>query len=159
MRTPGRRSSVRSMTSPLSQETTPNRSRRLLIGVLAILGVVPVATGTMGMVLGPAGAPGGAATTASVDSEYRFVNLFWTAAGALLWWSLRDADKRSQVTQSVLALAAAGGVPRLLSWRRTGEPHVVFKGALVLELVVVPLVLVWHRRVLGPANTLSPTPK
>lgn len=140
----------------MSQATTTDRRRQVLIGVLAILGIVPVATGTMGMVLGPAGAPGGAATTASVDSEYRFVNLFWAAAGALLWWSLRDPDKRSRVTQSVLALAAAGGVPRLLSWRRTGAPHVAFKGALVLELVVVPLVLVWHRRVLGPAPAARP---
>jgi hypothetical protein len=130
-----------------------SNSRPLLIGVLGALGVVPVVTGTMGMLLGPSGAPGGAATTASVDSEYRFVNLFWAAAGGVLWWSLRDAEKRSRTTQLVLGLAAAGGVPRLISWRRTGAPHPIFRGALVLELIIVPLVLVWHQRELFKKST------
>jgi hypothetical protein len=133
----------------MTRRTPLADSRHLLIGVLATLGAVPVATGTIGMLLGPAGAPGGAETTASVDSEYRFVNLFWAAAGGLLWWTLRDAEKRARVTQLVLALAAAGGVPRLISWQRKGAPHPVFRGALILELIIVPLVLVWHQRVLG----------
>lgn len=117
-----------------------------LIGIVGALGAVPVVTGAMGMVLGPAGAPGGAPTTASLDSEYRFLNVFWTAAGGVLWWSLFEPEKRAQVTAFTLSLAAAGGVPRLSSWRRTGAPHVAFRGALVLELMVVPAVLVWHRR-------------
>ncbi|MET0865329.1 MAG: DUF4345 domain-containing protein [Nakamurella sp.] len=130
----------------MSWKTRFADNRQVLIGLLAALGAVPVATGTAGVLLGPAGAPGGGPTTASVDSEYRFVNVFWAAAGGVLWWTLRDAEKRARVTQLVLGLAAAGGVPRLLSWRRSGAPHPVFRGALVLELLIVPLVLVWHRR-------------
>lgn len=98
------------------------------------------------MLAGPEGAPGGGPTTSSVDSEYRFVNVFWTAAGVLLWWSLRKPAERADVTRLLLGLAAAGGLPRLLSIARTGLPHPVFRAVTALELLVVPVVLLWHIR-------------
>src|SRR3546814_18555483 len=51
----------------------------------------------------------------SVDSEYRVVNVFWFAVGPGLWWSLRAPSERSGTTVALLALASAGGLPRLLS--------------------------------------------
>ena len=128
---------------------TPDRTTRSpLLATIGVLGAVPFATGLLGILRGPAGAPGGAATTPSVDSEYRFVNVFWAAAGPALWWSLAQPEERAGTTRVLLGLAAAGGLPRLLSVRRTGWPHPVFRGTLVLELVVVPLVLAWHVRVI-----------
>ena len=82
-----------------------------------------------------------------MDSEYRFVNVFWLAAGLALWWSLRKPEQRATVTRLVLTRASVGAGPRLLSWARTGAPHPVFSATPVLELVVVPLVLTWHARV------------
>jgi hypothetical protein len=102
------------------------------------------------MVGGPERTPGGGPTTPSVDSEYRFVNVFWTAAGGLLWWTLRRPAERSVATRSVLGLAAFGGLPRLLSAVRVGLPHPVFRATIVLELVVVPVVVLWHARVFPP---------
>ena len=121
-------------------------TRPLLI-VLYVLGVVPVATGLLAILGGPAAAPGGAPAVASVDSEYRFVNTFWLAAGLILWWSLRRAADRALVTRTVLAIAAIGGIPRLVSLLVVGPPHPIFLGTLVLELVIVPLVILWHSRV------------
>ncbi len=59
-------------------------------------------------------------------------------------------EERAGPTRLLLGLAAAGGLPRLLSVRRTGWPHPVFRATLVLELLVVPLVLAWHARVIRP---------
>ncbi len=123
------------------------KRRSALVAVLALLGAVPVASGTAGIVLGPSGLPGAERTGSTVDSEYRFVNVFWLAAGLALWWSLRKPEQRSTVTRLVLTLASVGAGPRLLSWARTGAPHPVFRATLVLELVVVPLVLIWHARI------------
>jgi hypothetical protein len=123
------------------------RERSALLSTLALLGAIPVATGILGIVGGPEKAPGGGPTTASVDSEYRFVNVFWAAAGGLLWWTLRRPEERRAATRGVLGLAALGGLPRLLSVARMGLPHPIFRATIVLELLVVPLVLVWHSRV------------
>ncbi|GAA3536844.1 hypothetical protein GCM10022222_20720 [Amycolatopsis ultiminotia] len=123
------------------------KSRKALLGTIGALGVIPVASGVAGILGGPERAPGGAATTPSVDSEYRFVNTFWAAAGPVLWWSIRRPEKRAAVTRLVLGTAAAGGLPRLLSAKRAGAPHPVFRAATVLELLVVPLVLAWHASV------------
>lgn len=112
--------------------------------MLGVLGAVPVASGTAGILLGPGGLPGAEPPGSTIDSEYRFVNVFWLAAGVMLWWSLRQPEQRSTVTRLVFGLASLGAGPRLLSWARTGPPHLVFKATLVLELVVVPIVLSWH---------------
>ena len=125
-------------------------ARTALLGTLGVLGAIPVATGVLGIVGGPERAPGGAATTPSVDSEYRFVNVFWVAAGILLWWTLRRPAERATITRGILGLAAFGGLPRLLSVARTGLPHPVFRATIVLELGILPLVLLWHRRVFPP---------
>jgi hypothetical protein len=129
------------------------RERSVLLSTVALLGAIPVATGFLGMLGGPERAPGGGPTTASVDSEYRFVNVFWTAAGLLLWWTLLRPAERSSATRAVLGLAAFGVLPRLLSVVRVGLPHPVFRATIALELAIVPLVMLWHRRVFPRAGS------
>jgi hypothetical protein len=124
-------------------------SRRILVVVTAVLGGVAVLSGLLGIVVGPQALPGGGPVNATIDGEYRFTNVFWLAAGLLIWWSLRRPEQRADVTRVILAIASLGGVARLISAAVTGWPHPVFIGALVLELVVVPLVIWWHARTFG----------
>jgi hypothetical protein len=119
---------------------------RPVIIVIAVLGTVPVLSGLLGIIGGPGVLPGGEAVNATVDGEYRFVNIFWLAAGLLIWWSLRRPEERAAVTRVILTIASLGAIPRLVSVAVTGWPHPVFVGALVLELFVVPLVIWWHVR-------------
>ena len=121
--------------------------KRAVIVVLAVLACVPIGTGLLAIIGGPTVAPGGGPTTASIDSEYRFVNFFWLAAGLILVWTLFKPLERALVTRVVLVIAAAGGIGRLISIAVVGPPHPVFLATLGLELVVVPLVIVWHSRV------------
>ena len=123
------------------------RSRKLLLGVLWVLGAVPIASGLFAILGGPALAPGGGPTTPSVDSEYRFVNVFWLGAGVILYWTLLRPAARALVTRVVLVLAATGGIARLISVAFVGWPHPIFIGTIGLELIVVPLVIWWHSRV------------
>ncbi|GHH75253.1 DUF4345 domain-containing protein [Promicromonospora soli] len=120
--------------------------RRALIVVIAVLGAVPVLSGLFGIVGEPGMLPAGQSVNATVDSEYRFTNVFWLAGGLLVWWSLRRPQERAAVTRVILAVASLGAIPRLISIAVTGWPHPVFIGALVLELLVVPLVIWWHVR-------------
>ena len=126
--------------------------KRILLGVLSVLGLIPVLTGLLAIFGGPAAAPGGEEVGASVDSEYRFVNTFWVAAGLILWWSLRRPAERATVTRTVLIVASVGGIARLISALLVGWPHPVFVGTLVLELLILPPIIWWHLRTFPPSD-------
>lgn len=142
------------MTIPVQPKQSSQKlsSERGLVTVVALLAILPVVSGGRGIIEGPKSAPGGAPATPSVDSEYRFVNVFWFAAGVGLWWSIAAPRDRARTTRTILGLAGAGGVPRLLSWRTVGAPHPVFRAATFLELVGMPSVLIWHRSVFPKAR-------
>jgi hypothetical protein len=131
-------------------------SRRLVIIVIAVLGVVPIATGLLAVIGGPVAEPGGEVISPSLDSEYRFAHVIWIGAGVVLWWSLRRAAQRALVTRVVLLIAAAGGIGRIISAVLYGLPHPVFIAAGCVELFVVPLVVLWHSRVFPLARTAEP---
>ncbi|NIZ91673.1 DUF4345 domain-containing protein [Kineococcus rubinsiae] len=120
--------------------------RRALVVVVGLLGAVPVGTGLLGVVGGLTIGPGPADAVRYFDSEYRFLNAVWVLVGLLLWWSLRRPGERALVTRLVLASFVLGGVARLVSVVATGWPATVFSAALAVELLLVPVVLVWHRR-------------
>jgi hypothetical protein len=128
---------------------TPSQNRRALQICLGVLAAVPLASGLWGMIAGPAGLPGGGHTSASVDSEYRFTNAFWFVAGCVVCWAIPQVERATAVLRVVLGAAFVGGLARLLAMIASGAPHPVFLGALVIELVVVPFVLVWQSRVTG----------
>jgi hypothetical protein len=128
---------------------TPSQNRRALQVCLGVLAAVPLSSGLWGMLAGPAGLPGGQHTTATVDSEYRFTNAFWFVAGCVVCWAIPQVERATAVLRVVLGAAFVGGLARLLAMIASGAPHPVFLGALVIELVGVPLVLVWQSRVTG----------
>lgn len=130
-----------------NKKRTATRSQKALLATVGALGAVPVATGLLGVLGGPEHAPGGGTTTPSVDSEYRFTNVFWLGAGVLLLWTLRRPHERADITRLVLGVAASGGFARLLSVVKRGLPHPIFRFTIALELLIVPLVILWHLRV------------
>ena len=121
--------------------------QRLLIIVLYLFVAIVVATSLLAIIGGPTAEPGGGPVPPSIDSEFRFVNVIWLAVGVILFWTLRRAAERALVTRVLLVIAACGGFARLVSLAVVGWPHPVFIGAIILELVIVPLVIWWHARV------------
>jgi hypothetical protein len=132
-------------------------SRRALQIVLAILASVAVASGLYGMLAGPTALPGGGPVDATVDSEYRFVNSYWFAAGVLVWWAVPRVHYATALLRVTLGTAFLGGLARLLAAAVSGWPHPVFLGALGVELVVVPTVLLWQTRVANAARCAATT--
>ncbi|RKR91207.1 uncharacterized protein DUF4345 [Micromonospora pisi] len=120
--------------------------------MLAILATVSVVSGLWGMVAGPTGLPGVGAVHPTVDSEYRFANAFWFAAGIAVWWAVPRVQRATGLLRAVLGVVIVGGLARLLGIAVSGWPHPVFLGALGIELVVVPMVLLWQARVAEVAS-------
>ncbi len=131
--------------------------RRALLAVIAVLGGIAVATGALGVVGGTTFAPGGGDQPSFFDSEYRFISTIWLATGVALWWSICEPARRAVVTRTILAVFVLGGLSRIVSIAAVGWPYPAFTVAMLIEVVGIPLVLVWHVRAFagGPARETS----
>lgn len=114
--------------------------------LLALLGLVPVGTGLLGVIGGVALDPSGNDSSLYFDSEYRFLNGVWICAGIALWWSIRRPQPRAATTRFLLIAMIVGGVARAVSVAAEGWPSAVFTAALGIELLAIPALTLWHAR-------------
>lgn len=126
---------------------TCDGSRRGLQWTLGVLAAIPVASAAGEIVRGAQGVPGGSPdVTPTVDSSLRYANVFKLAVGPVIWSQLGRVE-RSPALSFAIATITAGGVARLRSWQQRGRPHPVAVGAIALEVLGGPLLLLWQRRV------------
>jgi len=127
--------------------------RRALQVVLAVLAMIPFARGAVDVLAGTDLLPGGQSdTTASLDSEFRFASTFWLAVGPVVWSQLPRVASDSPVLPLTLGTVFVGGLARLRSWQQRGRPHPLLVGAIALELIGMPVVLAWQRKVVARAK-------
>ncbi len=132
----------------MTTHARPDGGRRALQVTLGVLSGIPFASGLAGMIAGPAAIPGGPSPVpASVDSEYRYAHATWFAAAPVIWSAIPHVERQTTAIRAVSATVFLGGLARLLSWRVSGRPHPVFVTATAVELLAVPALFAWHRRV------------
>ena len=71
--------------------------------------------------------------------------------GLAVWWSVTRIDRATMVLRVTLGAAFLGGLARLLAVAVSGWPHPVFLGALGVELVLVPVLVLWQAKVASVA--------
>ncbi|MET1004075.1 MAG: DUF4345 domain-containing protein [Propionibacteriaceae bacterium] len=120
---------------------------------VVLLGAIAVAGGGVGVALGPIPGDGVVGISRAADSEYRFLSGTWLCWGVAALWSARRPGRRALVTRLFLVAAILGGVARLVSLLSVGWPGPLLTAALGIELLVVPLVLLWHLRHYPPGGT------
>lgn len=131
---------------------SPLASKRLLQATIAVLALIPLATGASGVLLGPdslvearaGGRPGG--WPRDFDSHYRYLSGIFLGLGIVFYATIPGIERKTGLFRLAAALVVAGGLGRLLSLLSVGAPTAPHLAGLGLELVGVPLIALWQAR-------------
>jgi hypothetical protein len=125
--------------------------RRLLQAVVIILALIPLAAGIAGVLGGPAFLGVSRPWPVDLDSYFRFLSGVFLALG-IAWYSCVPGIERNTARFRLLAaLTFAGGLARLLSLLISGTPSTGHRVGLIIELIIVPLLVLWQARVAAKA--------
>lgn len=117
--------------------------RRLLQIALAIAGLVAILFGVTGVLFGTSLA--GVTVSVTIEGYVRFIKGVLIASGLIYWSAIPHIERRSERIAVVTFILVFGAIGRLLAVVGHGFPTVGLMISLVGELVVVPLLWLWHR--------------
>jgi len=122
--------------------------RRIFQGILAVLSLIPLVG--LAIAFGPGPAfffPEGAAVPVDLDNQWRYLSGVYACVTGAIWWTLPRVETRLAPLRIVSAGVMLGGVGRIVSIAARGLPdEATMIWGLGLELGVVPLLLLWQRR-------------
>ena len=88
-----------------------------------------------------------AANVADLESHFRYLSGLLLGMGIAFAASIPTIERRSELFMVLSAIVVAGGLARLCALLIYGMPGTAHVLALGMELVVVPLLFAWQRRV------------
>jgi hypothetical protein len=124
-----------------------SNSRRNLQRLIVALGLVPIVTGAVSLVLGTDAIPEAGAPSASTESELRFYAVWWLGAGLFLASLAPRIEERGRELRAVCALLVLGAAGRALAIADAGRPQPIFVVLMVLEFLIPPVLVLWQARV------------
>lgn len=126
---------------------------RLLAPITILAGFSHVVLGLNADVLLGANAPAELRSDPVLDSQNRFYGTIFMGYGVLLFLCATDLRKYALLFRILGGFIFLGGIARLISAALHGLPAPPVVGLIVIELVVVPLLLWWHSKVLSKQST------
>jgi hypothetical protein len=123
-------------------------SKRALQIVTGLLGVVPVATGLLGLlgVKDPFYVAVGVPPIVVLDTNLRFYSGVWLGLGLAFLWLIPAIDRQTVLFRVLWGMIFIGGIGRLLSMLLLAWPPVPFVVFTALEIVGAPLFILWQSR-------------
>jgi hypothetical protein len=114
----------------------------------ALLGVIPVLTGIIGMfgLSDPIYASANIPANAVLDSNLRFFGGVWLGLGLALYWLIPSIDRQAVLFRVLWGMIFVGGIGRLLSMLFLGWPPPPFIGFTALEIIGAPFFIWWQSR-------------
>ena len=126
---------------------------RLLAPITVLAGLSHVVLGLNADVLLGANAPAELRSDPVLDSQNRFYGTIFMGYGVLLFLCATDLRKYALLFRILGGFIFLGGIARLISAALHGLPTSPVVGLIIIELVVVPLLLWWHSKVLSKRST------
>ena len=117
--------------------------------VMGLLGIIPVATGLLGLlgVEDPFYTAAGVPPIVLLDTNLRFYSGVWLGLGLALYWLIPRIERQSVLFRAIWAMIFLGGIGRLLSMMLLASPPIAFIAFTALEIVGAPLFILWQFRV------------
>ncbi|WP_017581917.1 DUF4345 domain-containing protein [Nocardiopsis valliformis] len=131
------------------------RSLRSFQVLVILSALVLVGTGALNVVLGPTALPGDTAIGLNADSNYRFFAGVWLTLGPALLWVVPRPLERAPVLMWIIAAVFVGGLARALAALLEGVPHPFLLVLLAVELVIPPVLFLWHRALNRERNRVA----
>lgn len=125
---------------------------RGLQAVTGAMGALALITGGMAIVGGPEGMPDGQVTTATVDSEVRFMASYWLGHGAGALYLAPRVTEATAAYRAWLAVMATSGLARVVSYIKAGRPHPVMVAATGVQLMLPPILWAWQAKAAAAAG-------
>ena len=114
--------------------------------------LLPLTTGFAAFLLGPRAIFGARGWDAPIESEVRYLSVWWFASGVALLRAVPRVEDEARTVRRVGLLLALGGVGRLLAMRAAGRPHPIMVGATAVEIALPALLISWQARVARQAG-------
>jgi Domain of unknown function (DUF4345) len=120
--------------------------RRSLQIATAILGIIPVATGLIGLsgLRDPLYSASGLDQNILLDSNLRFFSGVWLGLGLALFWLIPRIEKQTVLFRVIWGAIFLGGIGRCLSMLFLAVPPTPFIGFTILEVIGAPLMVLWQ---------------
>lgn len=121
--------------------------RRLLQVAVGLACIVPLAMGGISIVQGAAVLKGvSAPLPVDLDSHFRYLSGLLLGIGLVFLASLPRIETRRAIFRGFGAVILVGGLARAWSLLDAGMPSAGHQFGLVMELIVLPLLVLWQGR-------------
>jgi hypothetical protein len=121
---------------------------------LRVMAMIPLVTGLMDVWMGLGSLraigvqlPADVWAQPSVDNNWRFLGTIWASYSVLVLYAVSDPLRHGTLLRILLGVLFFSGVARAASVLLTGWPVPPFIAAMGFELLVMPLMLLWLRRI------------
>jgi hypothetical protein len=120
--------------------------KRALQITVAVLAAIPAGIGAAGIATGTGFLDAGAATT-NLDSHFRYLSGIFFALGCVFYACVPAIERKGALFALAAALVVTGGLARLIAFAVNGAPSAGHIAGLCMELIGMPLLVLWQRRV------------
>ena len=120
--------------------------KRALQITIAVLGLLPLAFGTLGLLTGVGLYISPEAATPKLDSQFRFMSGWDIGLALVAWWFVANIERHTGLSKLVCLAVFLGGLGRVAAWLLTGSPGVAFGAVTAVELLV-PALIPWQSHV------------
>ena len=127
---------------------TAQNEKKLFQLIVAIASIVPLSMGLLSVLHGPSIIKGIAAPVPlDLDSHFRYLSGLLLGIGLAFVACIPAIERQTMLFRTLSLIVIVGGCSRLVSLLSVGAPGGGHRFGLVMELIVVPLLMLWQARV------------